>query len=77
MAGSSRIIAAARSTDARLQNFHSSLAAREYWNKIWSTSNALRLADAVPVDGVTDASHELGLLSLVVRRDPVARSLSL
>ena len=37
----------------------------------------VQLAGAVPVDGVTDASYELGLLSLVVRRDKVARGLSL
>lgn len=36
-----------------------------------------QLNGAVPVDCVTNASHELGLLSLVVRRDEVARGLSL
>jgi hypothetical protein len=37
----------------------------------------VQLIGAVPVDGVTNASHKLGLLSLVVRRDKVSRSLSL
>jgi hypothetical protein len=77
MGWSSRMNDAARSTDARLQNFHSSLAAREYWNKTWSTSNAFSSPARYPVDGLTDASYELGLLSLVVRRDKVARGLSL
>ena len=77
MGWSSRMNDAARSTDARLQNFHSSLAAREYWNKHLVDVERVQLTGAVPVDGLTDASYELGLLSLVVRRDKVARGLSL
>ena len=40
--GRSRIMFAAGSGSPRLQKFHSSFAAREYWKRTWSTSKASR-----------------------------------
>ena len=77
MAGSSRIIDAARSTEARVQNFHSSLAAPEYWNKTWSTSNAFSSPAGYRSMASPTRATSAGLMGLVVRRDPVARGLSL
>src|SRR5262249_24447581 len=40
MEGRSRTACAVISTSVKLQNFHSSLAEREYWYRTWSAANA-------------------------------------
>lgn len=63
---------AANSASSRLQDLRSSLAAREYWKRTWSTSKGVELTGTEGVEGVLDVGRKLTQLLVVVGGEGLA-----